>query len=260
MHTATAKAPAKLPQNTRPQFLSTPLSVTPGRLSISASGQRTKTPVSRSKPSSKSRQKPTGNRIAPTSGCPVLTVMVTANHAASARMAPAMYARITVSRVDMKIFDSPASTILVTNSDGAKYDICGFSQLGNSDSQDDHVCAVERGAVDRNAHRGVLDAAPRHKAEMLLVDRGGDDQLAVQVADDAARKHVRPGERIAIPDCIDFLINSKNGNLLAADQRGHAGVGNDIREAANLHAGIGCPRSSTKATPLSGSSLFTKWR
>jgi len=33
-------------------------------------------------------------------------------------MAPAMKARISVSRVDMKIFDSPASTILVTNSEG----------------------------------------------------------------------------------------------------------------------------------------------
>ena len=36
--TATVKAPAKLPMNTRPQLRSTPPSVTPGRLSISASG------------------------------------------------------------------------------------------------------------------------------------------------------------------------------------------------------------------------------
>src|SRR5688572_19201928 len=34
-----------------------------------------------------------------------------------------MKARMSVSRVDMKIFDSPASTILVTNSAGARYDI-----------------------------------------------------------------------------------------------------------------------------------------
>jgi hypothetical protein len=45
-------------------------------------------------------------------------VIVTANAAASARMAPAMYARITVSRVDMKTLDSPASIIFPTNSDG----------------------------------------------------------------------------------------------------------------------------------------------
>ena len=53
-------------------------------------------------------------------GYPVCWLTVTANTAASARIAPAMYARISVSRVDMKIFDSPASTILVTNSDGAR--------------------------------------------------------------------------------------------------------------------------------------------
>ena len=42
---ATVRAPAKLPRNTRPQFRSTPFSVTPGRLSISASGVSTNTPV-----------------------------------------------------------------------------------------------------------------------------------------------------------------------------------------------------------------------
>jgi hypothetical protein len=48
-------------------------------------------------------------------------LIVTAKAAAKDRMAPAMNARITVSRVDMKILDSPASTILLTNSEGIKY-------------------------------------------------------------------------------------------------------------------------------------------
>ncbi|MGY4331157.1 hypothetical protein ACVWWG_005574 [Bradyrhizobium sp. LB7.2] len=34
--------------------------------------------------------KPTGNSIAPTSGWPVLTLIVMANHAPSVRMAPAI--------------------------------------------------------------------------------------------------------------------------------------------------------------------------
>src|SRR3954454_4247541 len=68
-------------------------------------------------------QKPTGKRMAPIIGYPVWTLTITANAAASARIAPAMYARITVSRVDMNILDSPASTILVTNSEGTRYDI-----------------------------------------------------------------------------------------------------------------------------------------
>ena len=65
---ATVNAPAKLPMNTSPQLRSTPLIVTPGRLSIHASGVSTNTPVSKSKPSRYSMQKPTGNRIAPMIG------------------------------------------------------------------------------------------------------------------------------------------------------------------------------------------------
>ena len=87
---ATVSAPAKLPMKTRPQLRNTPPIVTPGRLSSKASGVSTKTPVNRSKPSRYSMQKPTGNSTAPTSGWPVFTLIVTANQAASARMAPAM--------------------------------------------------------------------------------------------------------------------------------------------------------------------------
>ncbi|MNE81706.1 hypothetical protein D3C80_1783750 [compost metagenome] len=48
------------------------------------------TPVSRSKPIRYSIEKPTGNSTAPSRAEPVCTAMVTANTAASARMAPAM--------------------------------------------------------------------------------------------------------------------------------------------------------------------------
>ena len=66
--TAMVSAPAKLPTNTRPQFFSTPPTVTPGRRSIRASGVSMNTPVSRSKPSRYSMQNPTGNRMAPMIG------------------------------------------------------------------------------------------------------------------------------------------------------------------------------------------------
>src|SRR6266496_3226505 len=68
-------------------------------------------------------QKPTGNNTAPSSGEPVCTVTVTAKTAASASSAPAMKARMRVSRVDMKTLASPASTIFDTNSEGARYAI-----------------------------------------------------------------------------------------------------------------------------------------
>ena len=51
MNQATVNAPAKLPMKTSVQLRSTPAQVAPGRLSITASGQSVKTPVSRSKPS-----------------------------------------------------------------------------------------------------------------------------------------------------------------------------------------------------------------
>jgi hypothetical protein len=57
------------------------------------------------------------------SGDPLCTDTETANTAAKASRAPAMQARISVSLVDMKILASPASTIFVTNSEGAKYAI-----------------------------------------------------------------------------------------------------------------------------------------
>ena len=53
-------------------------------------GDRTNTPVNRSKPKRDSMQNPTGNRMAPSSGWPVCTLIVIANQAANARMAPAM--------------------------------------------------------------------------------------------------------------------------------------------------------------------------
>ena len=87
---ATVSAPAKLPTKTRPQLRNTPPIVTPGRLSSHASGLRTNTPVRRSKPSRYNMQNPTGNSSAPMIGWPVFTLMVTANQAASARIAPAM--------------------------------------------------------------------------------------------------------------------------------------------------------------------------
>src|SRR3954466_658139 len=59
--------------------------------------------------------------------------MLTANTAASAKSAPAMKARINVSLVDMKILDSPASTIFTTNSDGLRYDIGRLLLFGEVD-------------------------------------------------------------------------------------------------------------------------------
>ena len=78
---------------------------------------------------------------------------------------------------------------------------------------------------------------------MLLVDRRGDDQLALQVADDAAREHVGAREGIAVPDRIDLFFNPENRDLLTRDQSADAGVRHDVLEPADFHAGTGWPRS-----------------
>src|SRR5690606_35476716 len=100
-----------------------PPSVTPGRLSNNASGVNTNTPVSRSNPIKYKMQKPTGNKIAPTIGEPVCTATVTAKTADKAKVAPAINALIKTSLVAINNLNSPASTIIVTNSEGTQYDI-----------------------------------------------------------------------------------------------------------------------------------------
>src|SRR5881394_2203940 len=133
----------------------------------------------------------------------------------------------------MKTFDSPASTILVTNSDGTRYDIGLSPVLKNLD-----VHALDPRAIDRDAHRWILEAAPRQKAEMLFVDRRGDDQLAVQIADDAAREHVRARERVAVADGENaIVVEAEHGDLLPLDKGAHAAVRHDVFETADfLHA------------------------
>src|SRR6185436_4967920 len=117
---------------------------------------------------------------------------------------------------------------------------------------------------------------------MLLVDGRGNDELALDVADDAARKHVRPRERIEIVDGVEaVVVEAEHRDLPAVDERTYAGVRDDVGEAADrcphdayLHAapvsssasrsscraGRIWPRSGTNTTFESGSSLFTKCR
>ena len=87
---ATVRAPAKLPMKTRPQLRSTPPIVTPGRLSRQRERRQNEHAGQQIEAQQIEMEKPTGNSMAPTSGWPVCTLIVTANHAASARMAPAM--------------------------------------------------------------------------------------------------------------------------------------------------------------------------
>ena len=90
---------------------------------MTAKGTRVKTPVSKSNFIKYNIIKPTGNKSDPISGLPVATITEMAKNAANPKIAPAIKARTSVSLVDIKILDSPASTILVANSLGSIYDI-----------------------------------------------------------------------------------------------------------------------------------------
>src|SRR5690606_30655505 len=127
--------------------------------------------------------------MAPASAEPVCTVMVTANTAARARMAPAMKARIRVSRVDMWTLDSPASTILVTNSAGTMYDINEFPCVyfeGRSAQSDFHGVAVQPRGPDAQPLLRIFQTGAVVQTEVLLVERRSHHRLALEGADNPA--------------------------------------------------------------------------
>src|SRR5690606_27248630 len=103
--------------------------------------------------------KPTGNSTAPSNASPVWTVTVTAKAAPSVSVAPAMNARISVSLVDMKIFASPASTILVTNSLGARSDIGAILPSEGSFGLEPELLGIARDGV------GVVARVLRQQAD-----------------------------------------------------------------------------------------------
>jgi len=96
------------------------------------------------------------------------------------------------------------------------------------------VTALDARAVDRHARRLVLDASSRDKAEVLLVDRRCDDELALQVAHDSAREHVRARVRVVVVDRVDAVVlEAEHRDLAVAHQRAYPGVGDDVVQAAN---------------------------
>src|SRR5258708_1885352 len=71
---------------------------------------------------------------------------------------------------------------------------------------DHHVVLLDADGVDLDAHRGILEALARRKGEVLLVDRRGDDELTLDVADDPAREDVGAREGITIAYRIEAVV------------------------------------------------------
>ena len=130
---------------------------------------------------------------------------------------------------------------------------------------------------------GVFEAAAGRQAEVLLVDGRGDDQLALQVADDAARQHVGAAVRIVVVEREDLRrrrgrsrsagrrpaqrrplsrqeVVERADVLPAAPARFMRPSSRRLRVRSSRVAGRIWPRSSTNTTLSSARSLLTKWR
>src|SRR3989338_464211 len=102
-----------------------------------------------------------------------------------------------------------------------------------------HGIAVEPHRPDAQALLGVFQAAAVFQAEVLLVQRRGDDQVTLALADYAATYDVGAGLGVAIFGGVDlFTVRGvrqvEERDLYALEPGDHAGVGDQILTAAQL--------------------------
>src|SRR4051812_38107797 len=90
----------------------------------------------------------------------------------------------------------------------------GVMATARSRLDEDEALLYARG-IYRDRDILVLEAPAGQEAEMLLVDRRGDDGLALEIADDAARENVRAGEGIAVADRKHVPQDPEDRDLLA---------------------------------------------
>src|SRR6185503_14169521 len=126
--------------------------------------------------------------------------------------------------------------------------------------------------VDIDRVGGILDAAPGAQAVVVLVERRGDDALALHIADDSAGQDVRIARRVEVVEREDRVAATEDRYLTPVQQRADSGVGEDLlqlAERAPAHpsapvrvrrsarvAGRIWPRSGTNTTLPSSASLL----
>ncbi|KGC40168.1 hypothetical protein DO73_4649 [Burkholderia pseudomallei] len=108
---------------------------------------------------------------------------------------------------------------------------CGASR------RDPHVAVLDARRI--RAHRFLrrLDALARAQVEMMLVERRCDDDPLAEAADQPAREHGGLRMRIDVADreraAAAAVVDVEHGDLLAVDERAHAGVRHDLVERAD---------------------------
>ncbi len=139
-----------------------------------------------------------------------------------------------VRRFGEQLLDRAHRGHAVTHDDQATPPRRGGRQARRHATALDPHAAVEHAAVPgAQRDRLVLDAAARLQAEMLLVDRRGDDQLVLEIPDDAAREHVRAAERIEVLQREERVADAEDRDLLVIDQRADAGAVQDVVHVAD---------------------------
>src|SRR5688572_19200477 len=103
--------------------------------------------------------------------------------------------------------------------------------------------AVEASGKHWDADLRILQAMAGGEGEMLLVHWRSDNDFALDIADDAAREHVRAGERIVIVDRVEpVVVEAEHRDLATVRQCAYAGVGNDVVEPADRNPVAVCRR------------------
>src|SRR4051794_23812654 len=92
------------------------------------------------------------------------------------------------------------------------------------------LCLLRRAPDTRVRISRHLPSSVIDQTEVLLVNRRGDDDLALHIADNAAREHVRTAHRIVIVDGVYLLATAKHRDLSVVDQGAHTGLGKNILE------------------------------
>src|SRR5690349_4572322 len=127
----------------------------------------------------------------------------------------------------MKILDSPASTILATNSLGARYatgKVLAGKKRGSDGDQD--VAALDAHGIGGDRVLGQFQAFAAAQVEVVLVEGRSHDHAVAQAAHQAARQHAGAGLRVDVVDGVDGAVAAfdvEYRHVAAAHQRADAG-------------------------------------
>src|SRR3982074_1848804 len=93
---------------------------------------------------------------------------------------------------------------------------------------------------------GIFEASTRRQAVVMLVHRGGDHALPLQVTDEATRQDVCLAGGIKVVQCEHRLSEAKHGYLPPVHERAHPGARQDIIEVADTRPSLAHARASTR--------------